>query len=407
VRPVSDTLTFADLSEAHFDRALDLIDLVFHDRPDEDARERHRETLRGCRRVGAYDGTRLVGVLAAHAFSMAVPGGELGCAGVTFVCVAPTHRRQGVLTGMIGELYRGCPEAGQPLAALWTEDAAIYGRFGFGPATHAVNVEIDAEHPVQLRIEPDPRPLRLVPPAEAPALLGPYFERTRADRAGRVARSTDRWADVWLADVAEDDDELSPSRIVALGDPLAGYAIYRTKSGDDSGFARVDELEADTPAVAAALWRYLVSIDRVGRLRAWGRPLDDPILHFATDRDHVRTPSLFPALWLRLTDVRAALLGRTWAADLDLVLDVRDPLVPGNAGRHRLSATGGSCAYEPTTDAPDLAIDVADLAACYLGDSQVRRMVRAGVAVEHTPGAAATLDAALATALLPHTTDEF
>lgn len=212
----------------------------------------------------------------------------------------------------------------------------------------------------------------------------------------------------------EEDDELSPPRIVALGDDdqdIAGYAVYRTKPGNDDtgtpGLVRVDELEADDAAAAAALWRYVASIDLTGTVRAWGRPLDDPLTLFAADRDQVRITGRYPGLWVRLVDVRAALTGRAWTAPVDVVLEVRDEYIAANTGRFRLTAGPHACSYEPTRDAPDLTLDVRDLAACYLGGTEVRQLVRAGLVAEHTEGVAARLDVSLRTDLLPNTGDEF
>lgn len=401
-------LQFRALPETHIDQALSLAYLVFHENPEDDRRKHHHDLLRESERVGAYDGDRLVGFLAALRFTLSVPGGDLPCPGLTFVSVAPTHRRRGVLSGMIAELYRRCREENWPLAALWVSEAAIYGRFGFGHGTRGQNLDIDSGKPLALRIAPDERPLRLVDVAEAPALLGPYYERTRAVRAGRAARTEAWWRDEWLVEKDEEDADLSPPRIVALGEPLAGYAIYRTKSGDDGpGSVRLDELEADTPAVAAALWRYLASIDLTATVHAWGRPADDPLPHLAEDRDQVRVTSAFPALWLRLVDVPAALRARSWAADVDLVLEVADAHLPANAGRYRLLVSGGEVAYGPATGPADLTIDVRDLASCYLGGTPVGELVRSGLVAEHTAGAAAAFDAALRTGCAPHTVDEF
>lgn len=189
--------------------------------------------------------------------------------------------------------------------------------------------------------------------------------------------------------------------------------LYRTKPEDGAGAARVpglvrvDELEADTPAVAAALWECVASLDLTGQVRAWGRPVDDPLLHFAADRDQVRVTAQFPALWLRLVDVRAALTERSWAASVEVVLEVHDVRMPANAGRFRLLAGPDGATYEHADSAADLALDVRELAACYLGGTRVEELVAAGLVREHTPGSAAALDAALRTAVLPHTSDEF
>ncbi|GGT17742.1 GNAT family N-acetyltransferase [Streptomyces purpureus] len=400
-----------DVPEAHIDRALALAYLVFHERPEDELHKHQQELMRECERIGAYDGDTLVGFVALHRFTLSVPGGEVPCPGLTYVCVAPTHRRRGVLSDLIGEVHRRCAAEGWPLAVLWASEDAIYGRFGFGAATDGITVEIDSRRPLALRITPDERPLRMVDPADAPELLGPYYEATRARRPGRLARDAARWRGEWLVDKDEEDDELSPPRIVALGDPLAGYAVYRTRPENEDthspGLVRLDELEADTPQAAAALWSYLASIDLTGTVRAWGRPLDDPLLLFAADRDQVRVTGQFPALWLRLVDVTAALTARSWAADTDLVLELRDDRLPSNAGRLRLTVISGAAHCTPSTDPADLTLDVRDLAACYLGGTKAVRLVHAGLIGEHTPGAADALDAALHTGQLPHTGDEF
>ncbi|MFB6615982.1 GNAT family N-acetyltransferase [Streptomyces sp. NPDC056367] len=407
-----------EVAEADIDRALELAYLVFHDRPEKEVRERHHDLLTRCRRTGAYDGDALVGFMAAHDFRLSVPGADLPCPGLTFVSVAPTHRRRGVLTGLMAEMLGYAAATGSPIAALWASEAAIYGRFGFGSATTGVTVEIDSTRPLALRLAPDPRPLRLVDPAGALAELGPFHEAARAVRAGRPTRSPWRWREEWLCEQSEEDEELSPPRIIVLGDPgepIAGYVVYRTKAEDSSrpfrgpGLVRVEELEAETPAVAAALWECMAAVDLTGKVTAWGRPVDDPLLHFAADRDQVRVTAQFPALWLRLVDVGAALTARSWAAPVEVVLEVHDVRLPANAGRFRLKAGPGGAAYEHADTGPDLALDVRELAACYLGGTRVAELVAAGLVREHTPGAAAALDAALATGsgLLPHTADEF
>ena len=59
-------------------------------------------------------------------------------------------------------------------------------------------------------------------------------------------------------------------------------------------------------------------------------------------------------LWVRLLDVGAALSGRTYPEDGELVFDVRDDFCPWNEGRWRLA---GGAAERTDADA-DLALDV-------------------------------------------------
>ncbi|WP_425840639.1 GNAT family N-acetyltransferase [Streptomyces fractus] len=401
-----------DVPESDIDRALALAHLVFHESPDDERRKQQQQMLSGCLRIGAYDGEELVGFAAAHPFTVSVPGGaDLPSPGLSYVSVAPTHRRRGILSAMMAELFSRWAEQGAPLAALWASEASIYGRFGFGPGTYGATVEIDSRRALALRIPPDERPLHLLDADSVPAVLAPYFERTRGLRAGRHARTRAWWREQWMARKDEEDEHLSPPRVVTLGDPLAGYAIYRTKPGvcvrDVPGLVSVEELEADGPEEAAALWRYLTDIDLTGTVRAYGRALDDPLLLFAADRDQVSVKSLEPALWVRLVDVRAALAARAWAAPVDVVLEVRDARLPANAGTFRLIASPDGFSYAPTEDAPDLSLEARDLATAYMAATPVAALVRAGLVTEHTQGAASMLDAALRTELVPHTGDTF
>jgi predicted acetyltransferase len=90
-----------------------------------------------------FDGDRLVGTCGVFTMRMTVPGGELPTGGVTFVTVLPSHRRRGLMSGMMRLMIDDCHRRGEPLAALWAAEGAIYQRFGFGMATASVNLEAD------------------------------------------------------------------------------------------------------------------------------------------------------------------------------------------------------------------------------------------------------------------------
>ncbi|MFJ5678503.1 GNAT family N-acetyltransferase [Streptomyces sp. NPDC093097] len=409
-------LTLRDIDEADLDRAVELAALAFHRKLDDKEHAFQRAVLRDTTRIGTYDGGTLAGMAAVHHLRLAVPGAQLPCAALDFVVVAPTHRRRGALTAMIEETWRRCAAEGLPLACLWASESAIYGRYGFGAATEAYRVDIDATRPLALRIDPDPRPLRLLDRAEAPAVLGPLYEAQLALSAGRFSRDAAWWRRhvLDLESPDDDDDDYGPLRVVVLGaagTPPGGYALYRTRgSGDDGpGAVAVEEMAAESAPAAAALWSYLAGIDLTAGVRAWARPADDPLLLFAADRDQVRVTRQEPCLWLRLVDVGDALTARSWAAPLDLVLAVRDTALPANDGRFRLTVDGpgATASWTPTGDEPDVSLDVRELASCYLGGVPVRRFVQAGLVTEHTPGAVRTLDAALVTERLPFTGEDY
>ncbi|MCZ1006627.1 sterol carrier protein domain-containing protein [Streptomyces lydicus] len=184
--------------------------------------------------------------------------------------------------------------------------------------------------------------------------------------------------------------------------------MYRTRGpgGNGAGAVRVGELEAESGPAAAALWSYLVSIDLTSTVEIAGRPADDPLLHLAADRDQVRVTGQEPALWLRLLDVRAALTARSWAAPVDLVVDLRDTVLPANAGRFRLTAGPGGATWEPAGEAPDISLDVRELGSCYLGAPAAALRPRRPGHRAH-PGAVRRLDAALETEWLPFTGENY
>src|SRR3990170_982520 len=90
----------------------------------------------------AFDGDRAVGGAGAFPFDFSIPGGSVPCAGVTVVGVYPTYRRRGVLTSMMRVQLAEAHERGDPIAALWASDERIYGRYGFGLASLAGNIDL-------------------------------------------------------------------------------------------------------------------------------------------------------------------------------------------------------------------------------------------------------------------------
>ena len=112
----------------------------------------------------------------------------------------------------------------------------------------------------------------------------------------------------------------------------------------------VPELAAADPASLLALARRLVDFDLTTTTRIGGRVADDPMIWWAGGPRTVRTTTN-DGLWLRLVDVGAALSQRGYAAAVDVVLDVADPVCPWNQRRWRLRvATDGVGTCVPTED---------------------------------------------------------
>jgi hypothetical protein len=88
-----------------------------------------------------------------------------------------------------------------------------------------------------------------------------------------------------------------------------------------------------------------------------------------------------------------------------MVLQVRDDLLPSNAGRWRLRTAGpaeagtglaATCVPATSSAEADVAVDVTELGAAYLGGTRLGALADAGLVTERHPGAIRQLSAALA-----------
>src|SRR3954447_6809718 len=95
----------------------------------------------------AFDGGQMVGAGRNYTFELTVPGGALVPAtAVSWVSVLPTHRRRGVLRGMIDALHTDAREHGEPVSMLTASESLIYGRFGYGISAWRLGIEVERAH---------------------------------------------------------------------------------------------------------------------------------------------------------------------------------------------------------------------------------------------------------------------
>jgi predicted acetyltransferase len=372
---------------AEYDRAFMSIGQYFGQEPNPERAERFSRLLPLDRMHAAWDGGTIVGGAGAFPFELSVPGGTLSCAGTTVVGVAPTHRRRGVLRAMMRAHLDDAHERGEPLAALWASEETIYSRFGYGPGEFAGEVTIPKEH-VNF-VEPRERrgTMRLVEKDEALDVFPPLWEDLARERPGVFIRSREWWELRTLEDPPERRNGAGPKRFALLeldGAPAA-YAIYRHhmdwEAGVSKGKVVVVEAIGAAPDAVAELWRFLLDIDWVATIDASLLPLDHPLFFLLAEPRRMRY-RLGDGLWVRLLDVGAALSGRTYPDDREVIFDIRDTFCPWNEGRWRLA--GGQA--ERTEADADLALDVATLASAYLGGIRFAELVQGGHVEELTPG---------------------
>jgi predicted acetyltransferase len=380
-----------DLEE--FKAAVGAISHYFGGGPDDERAERFGKVLPLERMHAAFDGDAVVGGAGAFPFELTVPGGVVRCGGVTVVGVLPTHRRRGVLTAMMRAQLEDTRDRGEPIASLWASEEVIYGRFGYGMASLAGEVALPSGY-TGLRQPPDETArTRLISLDEAKTVLPPIYDRMRVKTPGMFDRTEAWWEMRNLADPPERRQGGGEKNVLLLelgGEP-AGYALYRVFTGFEYGSStgRVEVIEAlgDGAVATRELWRVLLEMDWLATLKASLLPIDHPLLQ------QLRYPRrlqmrIGDGLWVRLVDVGAALSARAYGEG-SIVLEVEDAFLPENTGRWKIA--GGKA--EKTDDAADLALEVRELGATYLGGFTFGELLRAGLVREATEGSAARADA--------------
>ncbi|MDI3407407.1 GNAT family N-acetyltransferase [Streptomyces cavernicola] len=384
---------------------------------DEEIEDR-RSSVGLSRMRGAFDDGRCVATYRSFGQRLtAVGGAEVAANAVSNVTVSPTHRRRGLLTRMITEDLGAAKERGDVAATLIAAEYPIYGRYGFGPATRMAEWEIDVP-----RTGLDPRwsgpedggRIDLVDASDVRKLGPALHERVRRATPGAVDRG-ERWWQVFTGEVrpgwAPWKDPFFAVHRSAAGevDGLLAY-VCDAKWGDGKqplNTATVLELTAASPAAERALWRYVCSVDWVQTVRTGPRAPDALVADLFPNARAARIVTLGDWLWVRILDVPAALEARTYGMPGALVVEVGDRL--GFAGGRYCLEVGtdgrGSCT--PTRDAAEVALDVRELGALWLGDASAVRLAALGRLTEERAGAAAIADALLGTPRSPWCPDVF
>jgi predicted acetyltransferase len=374
---------------------------IFHffgSTPSEEATETLGRVLPADRLLVAREDGGVVGGAGSFPFELTVPGGRVRAAGVSVVGVLPSHRRRGILTAMMRAQLEDVHARGEPVAYLWPSEATIYGRFGYGIASLAGEIELPRDRArFHAPLEPLGR-MQLVERHEALAMMPPVYEQVARETPGMFARTHDWWEARTLADPEwrrQGAGEMNRA-VLELGGRPQGYAIYRVKLSFEhwtsTGVTTVDEAMGVTPQATAEVWRYLLDVDWMERVKATRLPVDHPLFLLLAEPRRMRY-TVADALWVRLVDVEAALGARSYGPGEPVALEVVDSFCPWNEGRWRLDGA----AAERTSEEAGVALDVGALGSVYLGGFTFAELARAGRVAELKQGAIAAADALFAT----------
>ncbi|WP_052848534.1 GNAT family N-acetyltransferase [Streptomyces avicenniae] len=339
------------------------------------------------RAAGVFDGDRCVATYKSFAQEMTVPGGGVVSSNaVTGVTVTATHRRKGLLRGLITEDLRAAKERGDVVSALDAAEYRIYGRFGYGPTTSAVTWRVDVT-----RAGLDARRtgregeggISFLDAAQVREIGPELHERFRRTQPGAIDRDPLFWdLHTGAVRVGSRPWELPYWALHrdADGVPqgLVSYHVTHGRRGNlDTAELKVGSLIAATPAAERALWLFLLSHDRVTTLTAELSAPDAMLPLLLPDRRAASVTEDSDFIWLRPLDLPRMLEARTYGVEDEIVLDVRDPLGLAQ-GRYLLAASPEGASATPTGRDADLTLDTTALAQLYLGDESAVRLVAAG-----------------------------
>lgn len=335
---------------------------------------------------------KLVANHASFEMQMRVPGGVVPTSGLTWVGVHPGHRRQGLLRAMIADHFSRSLARGEALSALYASETPIYQRFGYGRVGHILRMDIgrspklrDVPGAADLRVEFD------VADADAHGDILRAVHR-RMTRPGTIVDIHEALLRNLFFDAPEDREYNEPLRFVWVEDAEgpAAYALFVRRGvwerGQAAGQLFVKTWGAAHPAALHRLVSVISDVDLMVQCHLPAVAPDSPLLSMLEDPR--KSMDGVDNIWVRVLDVQQALTARRFSADVDAVIELTDAMLPGNAGRWRIAASAdGQPAVTRTDDASDLALDIRELSAAYLGGVSLVSLAGAGLVEEKTPGA--------------------
>jgi len=354
------------------------------------------------RKIGVFDDTAPqpdvpVATFASWAAELTLPGGTVPACAISSVTVAPTHRRRGILRSvMTGEL-RTAVERGLPVAILTVSESTIYGRFGFAPAALAAQWTIDARRARWVGPEAPGR-IDFVTRAQGRDIAAALHERVRTQTPGEIEMPGGHWERFFgIRPDAEKAEELRVVQYRSVAGEVDGVALYKvTENEHDFVASTVDVLllVAATDEAYAGLWRFLLTMDLIGTVRAGELSVDEPLWWMIADQ-RAATVTVRDHHYTRILDVPAALSARTYDVADAVTLQIADPLGVA-AGTFVLTADADGVATvdivdEPPVGIPTATIGVAELSAMLLGGVSAVTLARAGRLVADDPARLARL----------------
>jgi predicted acetyltransferase len=336
----------------------------------------------------------LVGTSIIYRSRLTVPGGaSLRAAWLTMIAVASTHQGQGVWAQLSAKGLGILIDRGYPIICGVPTQTAMYDGFGAGVASYSQNYSLDRRF-AKLRNKPSTNRAREVNAAEARRHVPEIYERWCAATNGAVERGSAWWSDA-LEDRPTQRGNGSELNCTIHPD---GFLTYRVMTGEQHAFrppfgtAVVEDFCPITDQAHTELLQTLLALEMFDDVKI-DVPVDDPLPLKLTDLRAAEINGQSDWLWVRINDVPEALGARTYATDIEVVLEVNDPLGLGG-GRFLLQTRDGHGKCTPHEGPAHIELGLAELATIYTGAHRALELFRADRITELRDGALADLDAA-------------
>ena len=331
------------------------------------------------------DGREAVAGFAAAPTTINCGRGLVDALVINTIAVRPSHRRRGLLKQMMRAQLDAARERGISLATLTASEATIYGRFGFGIATHTHPIHVDTR---RLVFRPD------IPVASGsveyvhPSFLKDHWHRLVTEHQARYRGAVGHLHGHYLTDTGQwDPSENGHARslrcVVHFSEEgeVDGFALFTPQGWHDSPITtKVRKVCAEDQAVNRALWKAMAEMDMVERLTYPLSPPGDPLAASLVDPWAVQPKEGDDPVWLRILDLPSAVAQRQFDGDSegDVIVEIVDSMGYCE-GLWRMHAKDGHGTAERVDAAADVKLSVDVLAQMWHGDRTASELALSGL----------------------------
>ena len=344
------------------------------------------------RSVGALDDGEWIGATGAYTFDLTLPGGTHAAGGRRHHGGGQPDPGGGACSpsSWTGN-WPTSSTAASRWAILTASESLIYGRYGYGLAVSHAVLEIDS---TRAAFRPGTEPS----PSRSAAAAGPSPKPR-----GRCRRPTSAVASCTPGQVTRNPKAGGSTGAPRTGSaggtaPAALYiAVHEDGDGQPDGFVswRVKEDWTDSGlpkcvVVGSTTFAAVTAEDRGSALAVCSSSTSDEGGGRRSARWTIRSSGVWPEPRSAQTNVVSDWLGSGSSASPvrlethgyqvsgQLVVDVHDPFRPSTGGRYLLDADPKSVTCTRTDAEPDLAMEIDDLGAIYLGGVAPSLLAAAG-----------------------------